>query len=95
VCSDNFIAFEALKTLQEKQIKIPSDIALITFDNYPFAPYTSPRLSTIDIDVFELGARSTRLLIAKLAGNNDSVKNELLTPSLIARESSGPYVPLI
>lgn len=89
VCSDNFIAYEVLKALQKKHIKVPSDIALITFDNYPFAPYTSPRLSTIDIDVFELGAASTRLLIAKLAGKDEMAQNVLLAPALIARESSG------
>jgi DNA-binding LacI/PurR family transcriptional regulator len=88
VCSDNFIALEVLKALHKKEIKVPSDMALITFDNYPFAPYTAPGLSTIDIDVFELGVQSTDILIAKLAGDKELVQNVILTPSLIIRESS-------
>jgi DNA-binding LacI/PurR family transcriptional regulator len=87
VFNSNFVAFYALKALQKMQIAIPRGLKLITFDNYPFAPYTSPSLSVVDIDVFELGVQSCNLLL-------DCLKKEtepqpiILSPTVIERESS-------
>lgn len=88
VCSDNYTAFETLKYLREKNINIPHDILLITFDNYPLAPYTTPRMSVVDIDVFELGVQSAKAIIDKLSNANLTIQSSLISPSLIIRESS-------
>lgn len=88
VCSNNFIAFESLKSLQQKGISIPNDIRIITFDNYPFAPFTTPKLSVVDIDVFELGVQAANILIKKLLNPTITIQYSLLSPSLIIRESS-------
>lgn len=88
VCSNNFIAFETLKYLQRKNINVPGDMLLITFDNYPFAPYTVPSMSTVDIDVFDLGAQSAHAIISKLSNPGITIQYSLLSPSLIVRESS-------
>ncbi len=88
VCSDNYIAFETLKYLQNRNINVPRDVLLITFDNYPFAPFTSPSMSVVDIDVFELGVQSANAIINKLSNSNLTIQSSLLSPSLIIRESS-------
>lgn len=88
VCSDNFIAFETLKYLQRKNIEVPGEMLLITFDNYPFAPYTMPPMSTVDIDVFDLGVQSAHAIINKLSNPGMTIQYSLLSPSLIIRESS-------
>lgn len=87
VCSCNFVAFAALKALQKMSITIPQDLKLITFDNYPFAPYTSPTLSVVDMDVFELGVQSCNLLLEVLKKEAEP-KPIILSPSIIERESS-------
>jgi len=88
VCSNNFIAFEVLKCLNKKKIRVPEDMALITFDNYPFAPYTEPKMSVVDIDVYELGIQSADILIKKLKTPALTMQCSLLSPTLVAREST-------
>ena len=87
VFNGNFVAFTALKVLQKMQIAIPQDLKLITFDNYPFAPYTSPSLSVVDMDVFELGVQSCNLLLESLKKDRE-LQPVILSPSIIERESS-------
>ncbi len=90
VLSSNFIAYEALKVLQKMGISIPQELKLMTFDNYPFAPYTSPSLSVVDIDVFELGIQSCNLLLNNLK-NANGPHHIVLTPAVIERESSASF----
>lgn len=87
VMSNNFMAFSTLKAFQKNNVRIPQDLKLITFDNYPFAPYTTPTLSVVDIDVFELGVQSCELLLKDLK-HETIPKQIILTPSVIERESS-------
>ncbi|MCX7772556.1 MAG: LacI family transcriptional regulator [Clostridia bacterium] len=87
VLSSNFVAMEVLKILQKNKVNVPKDMKLITFDNYPFAPYTSPSLSVVDMDVFELGVQSCNLLLKKLK-NPEFLSHTVLSPTVIQRESS-------
>lgn len=56
VCMNNFVAFGALKRLKEKGISVPQEIGIVTFDNEPLAPYTTPALTCLHMDTFGLGA---------------------------------------
>lgn len=88
VCSNNFVALEVLKCLHKRNIRIPEDMAVITFDNYPFAPYTEPKLSVVDIDVYELGIQSADVLIKKLRNPALTIQCNVLSPTLLIREST-------
>lgn len=88
VCVSNFVAFGAIKAIQERGLKIPKDIALIGFDNYPLSQYTDPPLSVVDIDVFELGVHAANALMNKLKNPTLQVQYNMLSPNLIVRESS-------
>lgn len=87
VINSNFTAFSALKSLQKMAVNIPQELKLITFDNYPFAPYTTPSLSVVDIDVFELGVQSCNLLLENLK-HGMRPQHKILSPSIIEREST-------
>ncbi len=43
-----------------------NDMALITFDTYPFSVYTDPQMTVVDINMYEMGQEVGRLVIQKL-----------------------------
>src|SRR6187549_54318 len=45
-CSDVF-AINAMRALAERGLKVPADVAIVGFDDMPFAAYTTPPLTTI------------------------------------------------
>jgi hypothetical protein len=55
VCINNYSAFGALKAIHEYKWKIPEEIGIVTFDQYPLAAYTTPPLTSLNIDTFKLG----------------------------------------
>ncbi len=88
VCINNLVAFGALKALHEADIDVPRDFGLVTFDDYPIAPYTTPALTCLDIDTFEIGVRAAHLLLEKMGDPAKPLPPQLLAPKLIVRGSS-------
>jgi len=91
VCMSNFAAFGALKAVREIGLTIPHEIGIVTFDDYPLAPYTTPPLTCLHIDTFELGVTAGTMLKERIADHGKPVEVRLIDPTLIVRESTRKY----
>lgn len=88
VCGDNFLSLGAMRAIQSAGLRIPEDIGILSFDNFPIADLADPPLTTVDIDVFELGVQAANLLF-KLIDNPDAREQQSLIGTRIeAREST-------
>jgi len=82
------IAIPALKYFSSRGIRVPQDVEVIGFDNFPFAAQTTPALSTWDIGFHRVGERAQGLLGDWMAGGNTNREfYELYQPDFVARES--------
>lgn len=88
ICANNLIDLGCIKALNDKGIKIPEDIAVVTFDDYPYATVTNPPTTAINIDVFDLGQQAARLLIEKIKKPNYRFQTYMTIPLLVIREST-------
>jgi len=77
--------------LQNNNIKIPEDIAIVGFDNIPISQIVSPALTTIDQCTYKMGKIATKVLIKALKENNINSTSIFLEPSLVVRESTKNY----
>ena len=55
LCTNNYLALGCMQSIRAKGLKIPKDIALMTFDNYPFSMIVQPTLTAIEVDMYEMG----------------------------------------
>ena len=55
LCADNEIAYHVLRALRGAGIRIPEEAGVVTFDNYPLAPFMDPPLTAVDVDTSRLG----------------------------------------
>lgn len=88
LCANNLIAFHVLKALKEKKIKVPNQVGVVTFDNYPIAEYTDPPLTSVDVDTFSLGEQVANILINKIQRESGKNQQTLISTNLIQREST-------
>lgn len=88
VCMSNFSAFGVLQAARELNVQIPAQLGIATFDEYPLSPYTTPPLTSLNMDTFQLGVSAGRLLMDKLGSPVATVSGQLLEPVLIPRLSS-------
>ncbi|TDL31878.1 LacI family DNA-binding transcriptional regulator [Jeotgalibacillus sp. S-D1] len=82
------MAIGALRALQESKIRIPEDVAIVSFNDIEMANFTSPPLTTVKIPTEDMGRLSVKLMIDRLEGRTIPVK--VMVPSkLVIRESCG------
>lgn len=87
LCNDNLTAFGLLKATRTMNLRVPQDVGIVTFDNYPLAEYTDPPLTAVDVDTALLGEQAARLLFQHIDHHTPS-QQVLLGTTLIDRISS-------
>jgi LacI family transcriptional regulator len=85
--ANDMMAIGALVALRDMGIDVPGQIAVAGFDNIPLARLISPGLTTMAVDIADLGARAVNRLSAVIDGENVP-QTELRHPSLIVRNST-------
>lgn len=63
LCADDYMAVGALRALQERGRTVPDDVAVIGFHDYSVAAFTNPPLTSIALDMREMGIIAARLLV--------------------------------
>ena len=92
--ANDSMAIGALSALREAGIQVPGDVVVVGFDDIPIARYMSPPLTTVHVEINELGERATRMLLQAVEEKNQHVKvQETLPTALVIRESCGGTVP--
>jgi LacI family transcriptional regulator len=88
VASD-VVAFGAMAAIREHGLAIPNDIALVGFDDVPFAKYFDPPLTTIHLPAIELAREASKLIINLLRDKKPTVRHVILSTNLVIRQSCG------
>ena len=78
-----------LAAIQQRNLRIPEDIALVGYDDVPLARYVNPPLTTIRLPAAEEGRRAGELLLDLILKRAESGRRVLLETELIIRASSG------
>ncbi len=82
-------AMGAMLAIKEKKLNMPNDIGLVGFNNDPATALVTPSISSIEMPAFELGKMAAKIFIEMMnSETNITVREEVLKPRLIIRESS-------
>ncbi len=74
---------------RQLNLDVPTDIAIVGFDDIALATLVSPALTTIRVRQYDMGRLASELLLERLHGK-ESPKDHVLYPvELIVRGSSG------
>src|SRR5439155_15215979 len=90
--ANNFIALGVLEALREPHLRVPKDVALVCFDDFPQLAATqaaSPFLTTVIQPAAEIGSIAVQLLLDRLADPDLEPRNVVLPAKLIVRTSCG------
>ncbi|MFC1464670.1 MAG: LacI family DNA-binding transcriptional regulator [Candidatus Brachytrichaceae bacterium NZ_4S206] len=87
LAGNDVLAVGAMHVLRERGLRIPADVAVIGFDDFEFARYVDPPLTTVRLPAYEMGKRAAELLIAHLEGHPAAQRRHVLPTELIVRQS--------
>jgi LacI family transcriptional regulator len=77
-----------LAACRELGTSIPDELALVGWDDSPWATLVSPQLTVVSQPAYDLGRAAGDLLVQRSAGQPGPVRRVTLLPTLVVRESS-------
>lgn len=87
VVADDLMALGVLNTLDELGIKVPEDISIISFNNVLVSEMSRPPLTSVDINIFDLGFEAARSLIQKIENPKEPIKRIIIPHQIVKRFS--------
>ena len=90
VCGNDEMAVGASDVVRERGLSIPSDLSIIGFDNVRWAQFLSPKLTTMDYPIRDMGRMAARWVLQRVYGEKDIKIQSFFEPTLVVRESTGP-----
>ncbi len=88
--ANDAMAIGALRAFREARVRVPEDMALAGFDDVPIARYLTPPLTTVRVEIAELGRRAVDHVVTTLdQGVEGARKHDVITTTLVVRESCG------
>ncbi len=78
-----------MQAAEEMEMSAPEDFGLASFDDYPWLQCFRPRLTTVELPKYDLGAKSAQLLLERISGKQGRRTIQRLAPQLRVRESCG------
>jgi len=85
---NDMVAIGAVKAIEEKELQIPEDIAVVGFDDIPLASIIKPSLTTVAQPKYEMGRMATEVLINKIEKGIQEPQRIRLKTKLVVREST-------
>jgi LacI family transcriptional regulator len=91
--ANNLMAIGALNAIHQLGCKIPDEVAIIGFDDLPWAISLNPPLTTVAQPTSEIGTRAAELLLDRIKDRTRTTRTIVLPTQLRVRASCGSQRP--
>lgn len=89
IAANNGMTIGAMQALGEAGLRVPDDLAVVGFDDFPWANWFAPRLTVIAQPCTEIGSEATRLLLRRIGEPGLAPETHRLSSSFVHRDSCG------
>ena len=91
--ANNLMTLGAFRALHEAGIRIPEEIAVVGFDDMPWATSLNPPLTVASQPSQEIGSSAADLLLDRIARPDRPIRHLILETKLVVRASCGASSP--
>ena len=88
--TNHLMTVGALQAIAAAELTIPTDIAVVSFDDMPWASLLQPPLTAVAQPAYDLGVEGARLLLSRIEGYTGAARTVMLSTTLQVRGSSTP-----
>ena len=86
---NNLMTLGALEAIHLMDLTIPDDVAIVSYDDSPWALAIDPPLTAVRQPGYEIGWRAAELLLQRIENPKRSTSLVMLQPELVVRRSCG------
>lgn len=88
LCANDVLAVGAIQAAKQLGRKVPTSLAIIGFDDFDFAQYVDPPLTTVALPGVEMGGRAAELLLTYIKNGKFDTPEVVFPTKLIRRCSA-------
>ena len=88
ICANQYLAFGCVEALKHRGLSIPRQMAVITFDDFPFSKVLDPPLTVVNLDMYDMGEQAAKIVMRRIRNPQLMVQSYTTLPSLIERGST-------
>lgn len=88
LCTNNYLAMACLQVSRQMGLRVPKDVAVMTFDNYPFSMLVQPQLTAVEADMHEMGKEAARFILRRIKTPELTTQSYCTIPRVIERAST-------
>ncbi|MDR3633261.1 MAG: LacI family DNA-binding transcriptional regulator [Isosphaeraceae bacterium] len=85
LCANDVLAVGALQAAKQLGRVVPSNVAIVGFNDFEFARYVDPPLTTVSLPAYEMGRRSADMLLEFFEDGKFSTQEVLFPATLVER----------
>jgi DNA-binding LacI/PurR family transcriptional regulator len=90
--ANDSMAIGAIAAFQDAGRTVPGDLSVVGFDDIPIARHITPPLTSVHVDIDELGARGCQMLLDLVADpSGPRTARTVLPATLVVRASCGAH----
>jgi LacI family transcriptional regulator len=93
-CND-LMALGVINACSKLNIKVPEELSVIGFDNTMLADISHPKLTSVDLNMKEIGYRAAAELLNEISNGDKGRRKIIMDTKLIIRESCGKATDII
>lgn len=86
-CNCDMIAGVFVEVLREKGYRVPEDISIVGFDNYPIPGVCNPGITTYEVDIKGMADKAISMLLKKMSGDNRHQRMSIIEGHMVLKES--------
>lgn len=83
--ANNLTTLGCLRALRRLGVRVPDEVSLIGFDDFPGADLVEPPVTVVQQPTYQLGARAAEMLIERIRHPQAPVRELLLSAHLVVR----------
>ncbi|MDB5982644.1 MAG: LacI family transcriptional regulator [Pseudomonas sp.] len=87
---NDMIGIGVLRAAAERNIRVPSELSLVGFDDIQMSRYLYPALTTVGQSILQLGEMAAEVLLRRIATPALAVEQRIVAPNIVLRESTAP-----
>lgn len=89
IAANNLMVLGVMKALNDLNIRVPEDMAVVAFDDFEWAALFRPRLTAVAQPCGDIGRKAAELLLERIHDRSGSPQRIYFQPELVIRESCG------
>ena len=87
VCNCDEVAYLFVERLKKEGYRIPEDISIVGFDDYIFATFCNPQLTTFRVSLEAMSETVVKAMKQKIKKQEYSIKRKVISGNLVIRDS--------